>query len=392
MRELIRHICDRLGEGQSVAIATIVQQEGSSPRGAGSKMVIHGDGSIQGTIGGGKVEARAITTGLKVLANGASVILDFDLSGDVMGDMDMVCGGRLRVLVERIDGTNENLALWSHAARCIKDRRRFFLVTCLGGADTLQTVAPERFVLHADGSILGGSQPTCQRPTRILDHCEGLSAPLELNLDGETLLVEPFRSPETVFLFGAGHVSQQVAVMAAATGFQVVVLDDRPEFANRRRFPDADDVRVIDAFDKAFAQIKADRHAYVIIVTRGHLHDKVVLEQALGTRAAYIGMIGSRRKRDAIYQTLMDQGTPAEDLQRVFCPIGLNIGAQTPEEIALSIVAELVSVRSKVLGAGDTGMPPLRKEQRTIPSLRYHQPGVDPEAHHAAMSQGREPM
>jgi xanthine dehydrogenase accessory factor len=158
--------------------------------------------------------------------------------------------------------------------------------------------------------------------------------------------VEPTVLPGTVYLFGAGHVSRPVAELASVVDFQTVVLDDRAEFSNAERFPKADQIKVIPSFHQAFEGLDIDRDSYVVILTRGHLHDKTVLEQALKSNAGYIGMIGSRRKRDLIYQELLGKGFAKNELERVCAPIGLAIGAETPEEIAVSIVAELIQVRA----------------------------------------------
>jgi xanthine dehydrogenase accessory factor len=146
---------------------------------------------------------------------------------------------------------------------------------------------------------------------------------------------------------GAGHVSQPTAHIAALTGFRVVVMDDRAEFSNAKRFPDASEVHVIDDFQRAFEDCHIDNDSFIVIFTRNHMYDHVVLEQALKTDAGYIGMIASRRKRDSIYEALRTQGITEEDLTRVHSPIGLKIGGETPEEIAVSIVAELIQERSR---------------------------------------------
>jgi len=136
-------------------------------------------------------------------------------------------------------------------------------------------------------------------------------------------------------------------VLAAMVGFRVQVVDDRAVFANTDRFPDAEKIRVIADFDTALKGLPIDRNAFIVIVTRGHLHDQTVLMQALRTKAAYIGMIGSLSKRNHIFNALLKLGFTEADLKRVHAPIGLAIGAETPEEIALSITAELVQTRAK---------------------------------------------
>jgi len=162
---------------------------------------------------------------------------------------------------------------------------------------------------------------------------------------GGSYALEPWAAASPLYIFGAGHVSRPTAQVAALAGFRVTVLDDRPEFANAERFPQAE-TRVLDGYDDCFAKLSAGPGAFVVIVTRWHVHDAEVLGQALSTGAGYIGMIGSRRKRDAVYQRLRGQGFTDADLARVHCPIGLDIGAETPEEIAVSIVAELVQARA----------------------------------------------
>jgi xanthine dehydrogenase accessory factor len=156
--------------------------------------------------------------------------------------------------------------------------------------------------------------------------------------------VEPIESEPTVYLFGAGHVSEQIAPLAKRVQFRVVVIDDRETFANRERFPEADDVLVSD-FESCFGRLHIDDASYIVIVTRGHLYDGFVLEQAVKTDARYVGMIGSKKKIHVLYQNLMKKGVPKEVLDRVYAPIGLEINSETPEEIAISVVAQLIQVR-----------------------------------------------
>jgi xanthine dehydrogenase accessory factor len=159
--------------------------------------------------------------------------------------------------------------------------------------------------------------------------------------------VEPSARVSTAYLFGAGHVAQPTAHLAAMVGFQVWVLDDRKDYAHPERFPEAQRVKVLDSFERAFTDLAVTSDSYVIIFTHGHLHDKIVLAQALTTDAGYIGMIASRRKRNTIYDALRAEGVPQSQIDRVHSPIGIAIGAETPEEIAVSIVAEMILQRSR---------------------------------------------
>ncbi len=168
---------------------------------------------------------------------------------------------------------------------------------------------------------------------------------------GLPLLAERARAAEedltrapTVILCGAGHVSYYIARYAKGVHFRVTVCDDRSEYANPQRFPDVDEILVED-IERTFDKVQVGDHSYIVIVTRGHRSDATVLERALKTPARYIGMIGSKRKTLTLLGKLSEQGVPQEQLDRVYSPIGLSIGAVTPEEIALSIVCELVKIR-----------------------------------------------
>jgi xanthine dehydrogenase accessory factor len=147
-----------------------------------------------------------------------------------------------------------------------------------------------------------------------------------------------------VFLFGGGHISLFVSKMSHMVGFQVVVIDDRPQFANKERFPEAEEV-IAEEFPFVFPKLQVTRSAYLVIVTRGHAYDQEVLEWALNKEVRYIGMIGSRKKIQTVYRNLKEKGFTPDQLQRVHAPIGLNIGALTPEEIAVSIVAQMIKIR-----------------------------------------------
>ncbi|MCF8104814.1 MAG: XdhC/CoxI family protein [Desulfohalobiaceae bacterium] len=154
-------------------------------------------------------------------------------------------------------------------------------------------------------------------------------------------------SRKSLYLFGAGHVAQQTAALANLVDFRVKVLDDREEFANRDRFPEAEEIRVLDSFSRALEGLAIDANSFLLILTRGHSFDRTVLAQALCTTAGYIGMIGSKNKRNTIYASLLEEGFTRNDLARVYCPVGLEIKAETPAEIGLSIVAQLVAIRAQ---------------------------------------------
>ncbi len=223
--------------------------------------------------------------------------------------------------------------------------------------------AGAKMLIREDGSIWGTVGGGClearvwQEARKIMQ--EEKPRILHLDLTGKEaedlglicggvmdVYIEPVLPPPRVFIFGGGHISLYLAKLTSMVGFQVTVIDDRPEFASKERFPEADEV-IAEEFSSIFRRLKINLGSYVVIVTRGHTYDQEVLEWALKTKAKYIGMIGSRKKIQTIYKNLQEKGFPAEDFLRVHAPIGLDIGALTPEEIAVAIVAEMIAVRRK---------------------------------------------
>jgi xanthine dehydrogenase accessory factor len=343
----IAEIAARLLEDhQQFVLATIISRQGSTPRMAGTRMIITGDGQIFGTIGGGLLEARVVQKAGEVLSSRRPVLMPFDMQPSELATMDMICGGRLEVLVECVDpGSNAATVIRGWGEVQAKPDTCYFLTTVRFSGEKIKEIA---HCLLKNQRVLYGDLPPDSTviETYLRGHADtaGLGT---ITLDNDLILVEPVLAAATVFLFGGGHVAQPTARLAAFVGFRVRVVDDRSEYANPARFPDAEDTRVVTDFDAALAGLDIDRRAFIVIVTRGHLHDKTVLMQALRTEAAYIGMIGSRRKRDHIFSALLKQGFTAADMKRVHSPIGLDIRAETPEEIALSIVAEMVQVRAQ---------------------------------------------
>ena len=340
MIELLKTLNIWLEAGYPVASATIVTHEGSTPRSAGSKMLLRSDGVMLGTVGGGLVEAQVLKAAGKVIEDGQADLVDFDLTGEMAAGADMVCGGKLRVFLERISPGTQAALFRELAARLETGERCVLATTLRGGGRSL--VCPR-------GPVLGAGLPAAL-VEGMLEAGSDIQAPVLYETPEADWLLEPWRGPSPLYIAGAGHVSRPTAQIAAMTGFRVVVMDDRPEFANAERFPSAHEVSVCDQATCLEGR-RIGPESFVVIVTRGHVHDAEVLAQALLTTAGYIGMIGSRRKRDSVYARLRQQGFDDGDFARVHCPIGLEIGAETPEEIAVSILAELIQARAQRQGS-----------------------------------------
>lgn len=341
MKRILTDIIHFLDQGSQVILATIIDHGGSTPRTAGARMIVRSDGGICGTVGGGLLEAQVIAQALDLFKTGATRLLSFDLGGDHAADM--ICGGRVTVLLELLRPDSAELDLWRAARQIMNSGGRAVMVSEL--PDT--SVALQRHLVSNQFLVAGSRLPAILE--KAMAHAGSSDRAVRIvAMEARRFLIELIYGGGTVFLFGAGHVSQQVASLVQQVDFGCVVIDDRPEFANRQRFPAADEIIVLSSFHNATADVTIDQNSYLVIVTRGHRHDETVLAQALKTRAGYIGMIGSRRKRDTIYDNLRRQGVGQSDLDRVHCPIGFPICAETPAEIAVSIVAELIAVRAKI--------------------------------------------
>jgi xanthine dehydrogenase accessory factor len=239
--------------------------------------------------------------------------------------------------------------------------RRGALATIVHARGSIPSFESAKMLVRDDGTIAGTIGGGCveaevwQAAREVMEEEKPRNLTFNLNHDpkydtglvcGGTLEIylEPILPVQTLYLFGAGHVSVNVYRAARMTGFEVVVVDDRESYANRERFPEAKDVYAED-FELVLSQLAPNHSSYLVIVTRGHRDDMRVLRWAIGTPAKYIGMIGSQRKVIAIYKQLENEGVSPEQLARVYAPVGLDIGAITPEEIAIAVVAEMIAIR-----------------------------------------------
>ena len=338
MKQLIEQLCATLNEGRDAVLATVCSQSGSTPRMAGARMLVLRDGRIRGTVGGGVAEAAVIRAAATCFDNRSPRQYTFDLVSDGIAPGGMLCGGRLTCCLEYIAADPCNRAVFHHLLAALQACRRTLLVSPLdAGSDDA------RFLVDLkDGTAVP------EIPAEVCTAVRQLppAAVILFTAAGRSWLAASFAAGGTLILIGAGHVAACTAEAAARVGYRVVVLDDRAEFATRERFPLADEIRVLPSFAGCLPEQEVDGDTCLVIATRSHQHDLEVLAQALQTGAGYIGMIGSRRKRDTIFARLMDRGVTAAQLEQVHCPIGLHIGAETPEEIAVAIVGELIQHRA----------------------------------------------
>lgn len=373
-----RDILQWLAAGEPFALAMIVDHQGSAPRHRGSRMLVNQRGEICHSLGGGALEVETIHLARRALASGETLTRRFVLNG-ARPPLGMLCGGEVEVLVQPLDPA---VAGWSQlygtVAELFLSRQKGWLINRLGSDGgqwllredasltgvghltaeerRLLTSSPTNPLTNASEALLA-RQGSERIPDSHLDPSSQRHRPLYLTVGASRFLCESLSPPATLTICGAGHVGQQLALLASQADFQVRVLDDRPEFARRERFPAAvEEVLTLPSYDLALTGRTLDGHSLLVILTQGHASDWHILRQALGTAAGYIGMIGSHRKWDTLHARLRAEGFSAADLERVRCPIGLAIGAETPLEIAVSILAELIQFRASHL-ACSSGVP-----------------------------------
>lgn len=345
--QLYSHVRECLVHKERISLATVISRSGSGPREAGASIVITEHNKTRGTIGGGLLEAKTLEMAKAAIHDRRPACQTFSLTDQEVSETGMLCGGIVEVLVDYMD--SDNPAYLEIFEKLLQNQKKGHLcwlvrsIRTLGNTGAIETGLG---LVDDEGCHTGSLYIAGLDIQTLIKECQG-KEPVLIVHDDTRYFIQQIDLPETVFIFGAGHVGQELATISNFTGFWTVVIDDRREFANVERFPTADEIIVTDSFADCFNVLTVNASAYVVIVTRGHACDQIVLSRALKTSAGYIGMIASRRKRDIIFRSLIDEGFFSEDLACVHSPVGLDIGARTPAEIAVSIVAQLISVRTK---------------------------------------------
>ena len=364
MKQILERVVSLAEQKRTGALATIVTASGSLPMSRRSRLLILPDGTQQGTVGGGCLEAEVHALGLKILRGGGAFFARFTLTEAMAGAEGLNCGGTVQMLVEPV-GSGHAVEIHRAALEALERQEETVLATVM--ADPVveaRRQGPEPVEILGKGlvgwtgvregtGILAGPPAAGGFIASVVEEARALLGTDRAALSSATdpaggkrfaLFLESVTAAPVLFLFGGGHVGRAVASVAHTAGFRVVVIDDREEFSNAGRFPFAERT-LVRPMERALEDLAIDRNAYIVAVTRGHQHDEHVIEQAIATTARYIGMIGSRRKKTILWRRLKARGAKESDLDRVHSPIGLAIGADSPGEIAVSIVAEMIRIR-----------------------------------------------
>ncbi|MFZ5642170.1 MAG: XdhC family protein [Bacillota bacterium] len=348
---MLEKIVDLIEAGTDVAIATIISTKGSTPRKAGTKMLITPGGIIYGTVGGGCGEAGVKREALTVIDTKSPVLLTVDLTNDVAAGEGMVCGGKMDLFIDYIDaGESGCKEFFKALLLSVKKREKVLLFTVVSGETGVRECVGRKTIISGESIVAcGGELPeNIYFMVRSLWEKNKINSPqlmqCQVSKYGNVeVLVEPGILPPEVLILGGGHIAVPLSRMADMLGYRFTVVDDRPLFANRERYPKRGEIICKD-FETALKDLHIGPETFAVIITRGHKYDFDCLRELISRPAGYIGMIGSSRKVKAVMSELEEEGIEKGLLEKVYSPIGLDIGAQTPEEIALSIMSEIVAV------------------------------------------------
>ena len=331
MRNMLKTIKARLSGGENLVLVTVIASSGATPRGAGARMLIGKEGRICGTIGGGAVEYRSQQIAAKVLEEKTSLGHDFTLTKDDVQNLGMICGGACNVFFHFLPaGDLHTLTLAEKAEAEFEAGRDLWLLTDVSTDGKMGLYTPESGFW-------------------------GITVPEDLELSRHpartgSIFAEQVNTSGRVYIFGGGHVAQELVPVLSHVGFRCVVMDDRPEFTKQELFPGAESI-ICGDLRRIGDYMSIGSEDYVCVMTRGHAYDTVVQAQVLKCRPTYCGVIGSAHKAAGVRKTLKEEyGLMEEELDLVTTPIGLNIKGETPAEIAISIAAQMILHRAELNG------------------------------------------
>lgn len=378
MRELFKKLKKTLLKGEGAAIASIIESEGSTPRGAGSRMLVKGDGTALGTVGGGAVEYQVTLACQEAVKKKESGLKTFTLTRGKEADIGMVCGGDVTVYIQYVDPQMPGiLSLTDQVLGLLDVDEDSWLIL------DLTEEASWKMGLYSEKTGVLGLGNEGAAADWMKHSCPSGSAKLPEDPKGETKEPEEKILPETVFgpafgklfgsnaavsresshfyyteplvqsgtayVFGGGHVAQELVPVLKRVGFRCVIMDDREMFANKEVFPDADQIIVGD-MERIGDYVSIRPQDYVCVMTRGHQFDYYVQKQTLALKPCYLGVMGSKNKIRVVTERLLEDGFTLEEIQSCRMPIGLGIHAETPAEIAVSVAAQMIAVRAERMG------------------------------------------
>lgn len=367
MKEVILESVRLMEKNEPCVVATVVRTKGMTPQKAGAMQLIRQDGSSLGTLGGGCVEGDIWFYAKEMLREKSGPqFRDYYLNEDIAAKDGLVCGGTMYFFIEPLWRAQDILPFAKEIIKAYEGGPPVSVATVVKSTD--DKIKPgARLLIYEDGTTVGSLGDTYLEEQAI--EVGKRVAPFGNNEmvqreDGTEVYVEGFTAPPTLVIMGGGHVGKAVYNLANTLGFRTIVVDDRPEFSNKKRFPEAFETVVAD-FDRALDNMPVNFNSFILVATRGHRFDDLATKAAINTPARYIGLLGSKRKNLMIFRELLKNDVPIERIKEIHGPVGLNIGALTPEELAVSIMAEII----QCIRGGD-GRPMKMDEARLLELIR----------------------
>lgn len=347
MYEIFKEILHLAETKEPCVLVTVVCTKGSTPQKDGAKMLIRKDGSGVGALGGGCIEGEIWSQAKQLLKeHGRPVLRTYDLNEEFSARDGMVCGGTMSFFIDPLITPHPFETFAKEILLAYEGYASLALATIVNDRRG-KHVPGAKFLVKANGIKQGSlGNETLERETI------GVAGNIALHggkiffqaSDGTDIYIEGFRTRPALILIGGGHVSRAVSRIAAMLDFDISIVDDRKDYVQKEDFPDAK-VCIVSDYGKCFENIPFTRNSYIVVATRGHRYDDLALFAAAQTQARFIGLLGSKRKSMEIFKSLLKEGVSPEKIKEIHAPIGLNIGAVTPEEIAVSIMAEIIMIR-----------------------------------------------
>jgi xanthine dehydrogenase accessory factor len=356
MKNIYVHILEEMTQEKPLVLATIVETKGSTPQVPGASALFSSEGLLEGTLGGGLLEADSQRISLNTLKKKASLLSMFSLKADISSAEEAICGGEVKILIDTNPEAHKDV--FQGLSQSLIKRRQGVLATFINKLSE-DKVSLSRHWIERKEKFTVDPGEHISLFKREIKRAFSEGKPLFLKIKKEALpekvtesflFLEPVLPLPQLVIVGAGHIGQVMTHLGSLLNFEVTVIDDRPEFANKEKLPDADHI-IADDVGTAIQNLQISSDTYLVIITRGHKHDADALRQCISSEAAYIGMIGSVRKIKLMRKKFLEEGwaTPRQ-FDRVCAPIGIDIQSKTVEEIAISIAAQLVLVRSQIQG------------------------------------------
>ena len=367
MREVFQEAVTLLEQDDPIVVATVIRTKGSTPQKPGAKLLVRKDGSGVGTLGGGCVEGDIWFAAKQLLKRGgAAQYREYPLNEELAAEDGLVCGGTMYFLIDPVYSPKDYLSYAREIDDAYRGGNPVALASLIRPPAGSEMPTGAKLFIREDGSTEGSlGDPNLDRDA--LENTRELMA-LGRNEyvvadNGAEYFIEAYTTPPQLVICGGGHVSKAIAPLAKSLGFRLFITDDREEFANKVRFPEADIVVPLKP-EEGLPKLPINANTFIVVATRGHRYDNVALEAAAKTPARYVGLMGSKRKTILIYEDLIRNGMPLERVKEIRSPVGLDIHARTPEEIAVSVMAEVLMFR-----LGGTGQP-MKLEEWRIDRIR----------------------